>query len=78
MIASISVEFAEEREQPKQRGHVQRPAVPVLNIRGMDHRVQHQVRRIDKNATLPEQIILCAEVGLIWGPRGLSHFRIAS
>ena len=26
----------------------------------------------------PEQIIFCAEVGLIWGARGLSHFRIAS
>jgi hypothetical protein len=49
LIASISVEFAETREQPKQRGHYQRAAVPVLNIGGMDHRVYHQSRRIDEN-----------------------------
>ena len=49
MIASISVEFAEEREQSEQRGHDQRAAVPVLNIRGVDHRVEHQARRIDEN-----------------------------
>jgi hypothetical protein len=49
LIATIGVELAQTRIKPKQRRHDYDTTIPVLNIRPVNHGMQHQAERINKD-----------------------------
>ena len=52
LIAAVGVEFQQEREHAEQRAHEQNAAVPILDVGGMDDRVQQQALRIYQDMAL--------------------------
>jgi hypothetical protein len=62
LIATISVELAQKRIKPKQRRHDHDTTIPVLNIRPVNHGMQHQAERINKDVAFLSLDFLAAFV----------------
>ena len=52
LVAAVGVELHQEREQPEQRSHQQHTAIAVLDIGGVDDRVQQQALGIYEKVAL--------------------------
>jgi hypothetical protein len=52
LIAAIGIELQEKWEHPKHRAHQNHPAVAVLEVGGVDDRVQQQALGIYQDMTL--------------------------
>jgi hypothetical protein len=52
LIPGIGEQLPEDRVQAKQRRHNQYPAIPILNIGRVDHRVHQQARGVDHDMAL--------------------------
>ena len=52
LIAAVGIELEQERKPAEQGGEQERPAVAVLNVGGMDDRVQQQALRVYQDMAL--------------------------
>ena len=52
MIPTIGIKLQQEQEPAEQGGEQQRPAVAILNVGGMNDRVQQQALRVYQDMEL--------------------------
>ena len=52
LIAAVSIQLEQERGEAEECGEQHRAAITILNVGGMNNRLQHQPGRVDKNIPL--------------------------
>src|SRR5438045_1580943 len=66
LITAIGIELEQEREHAEQGGEQQHPAVAILEVGGMNDRVQQQPLRIYQDmALLPSDLLACVITGRV-------------
>lgn len=78
LITAVGIELQQEREPAEQGGEQQRPAIAVLNVGGMNDRVQQQALRIYQDMALLALDFLAGvpRVAALPRPRAGSAMRI--